>query len=78
MLLMFFFILEKYKNIIQIDGNKIVKVLSKNVIHHMLKNYWSVDKTKGHDVILKMAMPCTESCLPFVSFLDSHEVVGYS
>src|SRR5918997_847645 len=75
-LLVLFFVLGEYQNVIQIDDNKVVKVLPKDVIHHMLENSRSIGKAKRHDIILKMAIPCTESCLPFVSFLDSYEVVS--
>ena len=61
---------------LKIDDDKIVKVLSKDVIHHVLKDRRSIGKAKGHDIIFKIAIICTESCLSFVSFFDLHEVVS--
>ena len=51
---MFFFVLGEYQDNMYIDDNKIVEVLSKNVVHNVLNDCRGTEKTKMHDIILKM------------------------
>lgn len=40
--------------VVQVDENKVVKHVAKNVINHGLKNSWGIRKAEGHHQILEM------------------------
>ena len=70
MLLKLLYILEINQNVVQIANNKVIEEFSKNIVHQVLKDCWHICKSKRHDKVFKVAIPCPKSGLPFISFFD--------
>ena len=50
--------------------------IPKDVVDHTLECGGYVAQSKWHDSIFEEAISVTNSCIPFLSFLDSDEVVA--
>ena len=64
------------KNIIQINNEKDIELLSQDFIDIALEASWHVGQTKRHYLILKMTVSSLKSRLLFVTFFDPHLVMG--
>ena len=53
-------------------------MFSESVIDKLLKGGRSIGESKGHDQIFKESISGSEGSFPFITFLDSDEVVGSS
>ena len=53
-----------------------IEILSKNIVHHVLQDCRSVDKTEWHHLVLEMSIACPKSCFRLVPRLDAHQIVG--
>jgi hypothetical protein len=78
MLFVLFWILGKDQYIIQVANNKIVQEFAENIVHQILEDGWGINKSKRHDVVFKMPIPCFECNLPFITFFDVHQVISSS
>jgi hypothetical protein len=72
---MVFHVLWENEDVIDVTNHEIIQVLTKNIIHKMLENNKRVSKAKWHHNIFKMVVTCFECCLPFITFLNAHQVV---
>jgi hypothetical protein len=75
MALMVCHVLRENEDVIDVTNKKIIQILTKNIIHHMLKENRCIGKTKGHHNIFKMDVTSSERRLPFITFLNVHQVV---
>ena len=53
-----------------------VESIPKDVVDHTLECRGSIAESERHDNVFETAVSATERCLPFVSLLDSDEVVA--
>ena len=72
MLLRLLYILGINQNVVKITNNKVLEKFSKNIVHQVLKDCWCVCKSKRHDKVFKVAIPCLKSGLSFISFFNSY------
>ncbi len=63
------------QDVIQIYHNEDIKLLSKDLIDITLKTSGCVGKSKGHYLVLKVAVSGAKSRLPLVTFSDSHSMI---
>ncbi len=66
------------QNIIHIYHNEDIKLFSKDLVDIALKTGGCVGKTKGHYLILEVAVSGMEGRLPLVIFSDSHLMIDTS
>ncbi len=64
--LMVYHILGENENFIFVIDQKIIQILTKNIIHLMLKDNRCIGKAKGHHNTFKMAITNFECRLPFM------------
>ena len=64
------------KDIIQIHNDKDIKFFCKDFINVALEFYQSVNQSKRHHLILKVAISGLENSLSLISFANSYPVVG--
>ena len=43
----------KNENIIEVNDDKMIAIFVEYIVHHMLKNFWGVSKTKRHYLVFK-------------------------
>ena len=55
-----------------------IEILSKNIIHHVLEDCWSVGKAEWHHFVLEMSITRPESRFPLLHRLDAHQIGGAS
>jgi hypothetical protein len=72
---MFFHVLGKNENVIDVTNDEINQVFMGNIIHQMLKNSKCINKAKRHDHIFKMAIRGLKNNLPFITFSNIHQVI---
>ena len=53
-----------------------VEGIPKDVVDHTLESRGCIAESDRHDSVFEEAVSATERCLPFVSLLDSDEVVA--
>ncbi len=75
MVFMICHVLWENENVINVAHYKIIQVFTKHIIHQVLENNRCVGKAKRHHNIFEMAITCFEFCLPFITFLNMHQVV---
>jgi hypothetical protein len=75
---MLFAILGKDQDIIPVVNNKIIHEFTKNIVHQILEDGWGIIKSKRHDVVFKISIPCSECSLPFITFFDVCQVISSS
>lgn len=63
------------KNVIQVDNNKNIKLLSQNLINIALEASQSIKETKKHDLILEIAISHLKDRLSFVTFFDLYLII---
>lgn len=68
-------ILSLDEDIIQVDYDKDIELLGEDLIDISLKASWSLRQTKGHHLVLKVAVSSLKSGLLFVTIANSHPVV---
>jgi hypothetical protein len=56
MALMVCHVLRENEDVIDVTDHKVIQILMKYIIHHMLKDYRCIDKAKGHQNVFKMAV----------------------
>ncbi len=66
------------QDVIQIDHNKDIKLVSKDLVDIALKTGGCVEKTEEYYLILEVAVSGAEGRLLLVTFLDSHPMIGTS
>ena len=64
------------QNFVQINNDKNVELLRKDLVDVSLKASWSIRQTKGHDLIFEVIIPGAEYCLPLVTLSNSHPMIG--
>ena len=62
------------QNIVNVDSDKNIKVVSENVINVALKGTWGFTEFKGHDEVFKQAVMSAHSSLSLLLF--SHPCHG--
>ncbi len=61
----------KDEDVVQVDHDyAFCNELFKDVIHYCLEGSWAVCETEEHNKWFKQSVVCSESGLPFVTFLD--------
>jgi hypothetical protein len=75
MLLMVLHVLQESEDVINVINHKIIQILIKNNVHHMLKDNSCVNKTKWHHNIFKIVVMGFERCIPFFVFSNVHQVI---
>src|SRR5690242_1401601 len=76
MSVMFSLVAREDQNVIQINDHKLIKILTKDIIHQVLEDCRGVRETKGHNNILEMTISSTECCFPFVTWPDPDKIVS--
>ena len=66
------------QDIIQIDDNPIVKQISEDIVHEILKGGKNVSQIKWHYQPLKGTIVSSEDGLPFIAFSNPDQVVDMS
>ena len=56
--------------------HSLVTGILKVVVNHTLECRRCIAESQRHDSVFEMAVSATECCLPYVSFLDSDEMVA--
>ncbi len=75
MALLVYHVLRKNEDIIDVIDHKIIQILTKDIIHHMLKNTKCIGNAKSHHNIFKMVVMNSKHRLPFITFSNVHQVV---
>lgn len=76
MLLMIFGIGREDEDVVQVDDDKDVEDVGKDVVHEVLKGGWSIGETEGHDQGLEGSITSSECSFPNIVSGDPHEVVA--
>ena len=74
--MLFAFALGIDEDVIEVHYYKNVKLFCQDFINIALKRGRCINQFKRHHLILEIAIAGPESRLPFVSFLNSHLMVG--
>ncbi len=64
------------EDVIEVHYDKNVELLCQDLIDITLECGQYIGQSKGHHLILKIAIVCHESCLLFVAFPDPHSMVS--
>ena len=72
----FFLVFGVDEDIIQIHNNKDIKFFRKDLIDIALEGYQSAGQSKRYYLILEVTVSGPESSFLFISFANSHLVVG--
>ncbi len=73
---LFAFIFGVDEEVIEVYYDENVELLCLDLVDIILKCGQCVGQSKGHHLVLKMAIAGPENRLPFVAFLDPHLMVG--
>jgi hypothetical protein len=68
-------ILRINENIVKVENHEVVSDIGEDIIHEGLEGGGGVCKSKRNHVVLKGAKFAVEHCLPFISFLDTNQMV---
>jgi hypothetical protein len=68
-------VLWENEDAIDVIDHKIVQIVTKNIVHQMLKNSKRVYTAKWHHNIFKLAITGFEHRFPFITFSNAHQVV---
>ncbi|CAJ0954795.1 unnamed protein product [Ranitomeya imitator] len=68
-------IIREDQNVIQVNNQEFIQILTENVMHKRLKNRWSIGKSERHHQILKMTLGRIKCRFPFISLPDSHQII---
>ena len=63
------------QDVVQVYNDKDIELLGQDLIDVTLKDSRSVRETKGHDLILKVAISSSKNHFSLVTFSDSHSMV---
>ncbi len=74
--MLFAFVLGVDEDVIEVHYNENVKLLCQDLVDVILKCGRCIGQTKGHHLVLKMAIMGPEGHLLFVAFPDPHSMVG--
>ena len=69
-------VLGENKDVVQINENELVYHISQDVVHQGLEDGRHVREAERHDEVLPVPRRRVEGRLPFVAFLNPHQVVG--
>ncbi len=75
---LFAFVLGGDEDVIKVHYDENVKLLCQDLIDVTLEYSRCVGQSKGHHLVLEIAIASFEDRLPFVSFSDPHSIVGIS
>ncbi len=75
MVFMIYHVLWEDQNVIDVSHHKIIQIFTKHIIHRVLENSRCIAKSKWHHNIFEMTITCSEFRLPFVTFLNMHQLV---
>lgn len=64
------------EDVIQVYDNENVQLFGQNLVDLTLKTGRYIEKPKGHDLMLEIAVPGPEGGFPVIAFSNSHPVVG--
>ena len=64
------------ENIIQVDNNEDIQFFGHNFVDVTLEAGRCIGKTKRHNLVLKMTVLSLKGHLPFITFLNSHLIIG--
>lgn len=76
MLIMFLEGIRANEDVVYVEEYKLVKHVSEDIINEGLEHCWGISKTEGHDLIFVVPCGHVKSCLPLVSLLHAHKMVG--
>ena len=63
------------EDVIEVDNHVDVEQVLEDVVHKTLEGYGSIDKSKRHDEPFKGSVLGPEGRFPFITFVDTYEVV---
>ncbi len=66
------------QNIIQINSNKDIKLLSNNLVDIVLKTGWRIGKARKYNLVFEVVVLGIKNYLPLVTFSNSHLMIGTS
>ena len=76
MFMVLFHVVRVDEDVIQVDEDTYIENVREDVIHEVLKSCWCISQTEGHNTPFKSAIVGVEGGFPFITFMDSNEVVG--
>ena len=76
MALVFFLEVGVDEDVIQVHQYTNIEQVTKNIIHEVLESGRCIGESERHYMPFKGAVASLESCLPFVTLLDSDQMVG--
>ena len=76
MLLVLVKVIRVYEDIVQVNEDQNVQEIREDIIHRALRCCWRVGESKGHHAPLERSISGSEGSFPFVTFVDSNEMVG--
>ena len=62
--------------VVKVDEDILINDVPKNVIDLGLEDRGSVSEAERHNQVFVVSPGCVEGCLPFISFLDSNQVIS--
>ena len=63
------------QDVVQIYNNKDIKLFGQDLIDVTLEGGRSIEETKGHNLVLKMPIPSSNSHFPLVTFSDLYLMI---
>ena len=64
------------QDVIQIDEDAYIEHVGEDVVYEVLKSCQCISQTKGHNTPFERAVAGAKGSFPFITFMDSNEVVG--
>ena len=74
--LVFVEVVSVYEDVVQVNEDQNVEEIREDVIHEALKCCWRVGESEGYHTPLKGSVSGLEGGFPFVTFMDSNEMLG--
>ena len=62
--------------VIQVYNNKDIQLFSQNLVNVSLEGSRSIRKAKRHNLVFEVSVSGPENCLPFITFTNSHPIIG--
>ena len=72
---MLFFRVGIDKDVIQVYQHAYIEQVAKDIIHEVLNSSGHICMSEGHNALFKGAVAGAESCLPFITLMDTDQMV---
>ena len=70
------FVLYINDDVVQVNNDKDIQLCGQDFIDITLEASRYIGETKKHDLVLKMTVLSLKNRLPFITFRDSHPMIG--